>query len=157
MTIHVLFRFNLFHIPIGCSTKTALYISDTIGICCFSTKHAALRRKRKDWLARNQDNAEMQQPSCKSKSFGQTGFLFSRFINVMCQVSIFWHCWFTRRRFLNIKIINHLGPLLGPQSYRTKLWKRITQGTFGQSLVKIDKMVSEICVILKKTSGRGWG
>jgi hypothetical protein len=34
---------------------------------------------------------------------------------------------------------------------RTKLWKRITQGTFGQSLVKIDKMVSEICVILKKT------
>jgi hypothetical protein len=31
------------------------------------------------------------------------------------------------------------------------------KGTFGQSLVKIDKMVSEICAILKKTSGRGWG
>jgi hypothetical protein len=28
----------------------------TIGICCFSTKHAALRRKNKDWLARNQNN-----------------------------------------------------------------------------------------------------
>jgi hypothetical protein len=27
-----------------------------IGICCFSAKHAALRRKSKDWLARNQDN-----------------------------------------------------------------------------------------------------
>ena len=27
-----------------------------IGICCFSTKHAALRRKSKDWLARNQAN-----------------------------------------------------------------------------------------------------
>jgi hypothetical protein len=27
-----------------------------IGICCFSAKHASLRRKRKDWLARNQDN-----------------------------------------------------------------------------------------------------
>ena len=26
-----------------------------IGICCFSAKHAALRGKRKDWLARNQD------------------------------------------------------------------------------------------------------
>jgi hypothetical protein len=26
------------------------------GICCFSTKHAVLRRKSKDWLARNQDN-----------------------------------------------------------------------------------------------------
>ena len=27
-----------------------------IGICCFSAKHAALRRKRKDWFARNQNN-----------------------------------------------------------------------------------------------------
>ena len=28
----------------------------TIGICCFSAKHAALRRKSKDCLARNQNN-----------------------------------------------------------------------------------------------------
>ena len=27
-----------------------------IGICCFSAKHAALRKKSKYWLARNQDN-----------------------------------------------------------------------------------------------------
>jgi hypothetical protein len=27
-----------------------------IGICCFSAKHAELKRKSKDWLARNQDN-----------------------------------------------------------------------------------------------------
>jgi hypothetical protein len=27
-----------------------------IGICCFSAKYAALRRKRKDGLVRNQDN-----------------------------------------------------------------------------------------------------
>ena len=27
-----------------------------IGICCYSAKHAALRRKSKDCLARNQDN-----------------------------------------------------------------------------------------------------
>ena len=27
-----------------------------IGICCFSAKHTALRRKSKDWLARNQNN-----------------------------------------------------------------------------------------------------
>jgi hypothetical protein len=26
------------------------------GICCFSAKHAALKRKSKDWLARNQNN-----------------------------------------------------------------------------------------------------
>jgi hypothetical protein len=28
----------------------------TIDICCFSAKHAALRGKSEDWLARNQDN-----------------------------------------------------------------------------------------------------
>ena len=28
----------------------------TIGICCFSAKHPTLRRKSKDWLARNQNN-----------------------------------------------------------------------------------------------------
>ena len=27
-----------------------------IGICCFSAKHASLRRKSKDWFARNQNN-----------------------------------------------------------------------------------------------------
>ena len=27
-----------------------------IGICCFSAKHAALWRKSKNWLVRNQDN-----------------------------------------------------------------------------------------------------
>ena len=29
---------------------------DYIGICCFSSKHAALRRKSKDWLAQFQNN-----------------------------------------------------------------------------------------------------
>ena len=27
-----------------------------IGICCFSTKHTALRRKSKDWLAQNHND-----------------------------------------------------------------------------------------------------
>ena len=27
-----------------------------IGVCCFSLKHAALKSKSKDWLARNQNN-----------------------------------------------------------------------------------------------------
>jgi hypothetical protein len=26
------------------------------GICCFSAKHAALRKKNTDWLGRNQNN-----------------------------------------------------------------------------------------------------
>ena len=29
---------------------------NTIRICCFSTKHAALGRKSKDWLTRHQNN-----------------------------------------------------------------------------------------------------
>ena len=37
------------------SVKTKDY---KIGICCFSAKHAALRRKGKDWLARNQNESE---------------------------------------------------------------------------------------------------
>ena len=36
-----------------CSGQTKDY---KIGICCFSAKHTALRRKSKDWLARNQNN-----------------------------------------------------------------------------------------------------
>jgi hypothetical protein len=35
------------------SGQTKDYI---IGICCFSAKHAELRRKSKDWLTRNQNN-----------------------------------------------------------------------------------------------------
>ena len=27
-----------------------------VGVYCFSVKHAALRRKNKDWFSRNQDN-----------------------------------------------------------------------------------------------------
>ena len=32
-----------------------------IGLCCFSAKHAALRRKSKGWLARNRDNVSRVQ------------------------------------------------------------------------------------------------
>jgi hypothetical protein len=36
-----------------------------IGICCFFTKHTALSRKSKDWLAQNQNNvSEWSDMSC---------------------------------------------------------------------------------------------
>jgi len=41
------------HIPRVRSGQTKDY---KIGICCFSAKHAALRRKSKGWLTRNQNN-----------------------------------------------------------------------------------------------------
>jgi len=60
------------HSRIGCAMVSLLLASSAIdrafesrsdqtkdyknGICCFSDKHAAIRRKSKDWLARNQNN-----------------------------------------------------------------------------------------------------
>ena len=46
-----------------------------IGMCCFSSKHAALRRKSKGWLARNQDNV----PECGNMSIH--GLLFQLSLN----------------------------------------------------------------------------
>ena len=41
-----------------------------IGIRCFSAKHAALRRKSKDWLALNQDNvSEWSDMSIRGRLF----------------------------------------------------------------------------------------
>ena len=40
----------------GFETRSVPTKDYKIGICCFSSKHATLERKSKDWLARNQDN-----------------------------------------------------------------------------------------------------
>jgi hypothetical protein len=39
---------------------------DLIDICCFSAKHATLRRKGKGWLARNQCNVSVCGATCLS-------------------------------------------------------------------------------------------
>ena len=40
----------------GFGSRSGQIKDDKIGICSFSAKHAALRRKSKDWLALNQNN-----------------------------------------------------------------------------------------------------
>jgi hypothetical protein len=40
----------------GFKTRSGQTKDYKIGICCFSAKHATLRRKCKDWLTLNQDN-----------------------------------------------------------------------------------------------------
>jgi hypothetical protein len=40
----------------GCKPRSGQTKDYKIDICFFSAKHAALRRKSKDWLGRNQDN-----------------------------------------------------------------------------------------------------
>jgi hypothetical protein len=51
-----------------------------IGICCFFANHAALRRKNKDWLARNQDDVS------------KWGDMF------ICILLFQWACWSSKKR-----------------------------------------------------------
>jgi hypothetical protein len=46
-----------------------------IGICCFSAKNAALRRKSKDWFARNQDNVSDWVMSIRELMFQRSGIV----------------------------------------------------------------------------------
>ena len=39
----------------GFETRSGQTKDYIIGFCCLSVKHGALRRKRKNWLARNRD------------------------------------------------------------------------------------------------------
>ena len=50
---NILITVNNLHCHIRTTGQTKDY---KIGICCFSAKHAALRRKSEDWLARNQNS-----------------------------------------------------------------------------------------------------
>ena len=54
-----------------------------IGICCFSTKHVALRSKNKDWLAWNQNNVS------KWSNMSISGLLFQDASIIEIQLSMF--------------------------------------------------------------------
>ena len=53
-----------------------------IGICSFSAKHIALRRKSKDWLARNQNNVS------EWSDMSTRGLLFQRASTIKIQLSM---------------------------------------------------------------------
>jgi hypothetical protein len=53
-----------------------------IGVCYFSAKHAALGRKSKDWLVRNQDMFKWGDMSIR-------GLLFQRASTIKIQLSVF--------------------------------------------------------------------
>ena len=53
-----------------------------IGICCFSAKHAALQRKSKDWLARNQNNVS------EWSDISTRGLLFQWASTIQIQLSV---------------------------------------------------------------------
>jgi hypothetical protein len=53
-----------------------------IGICCLSDKHAALRRKSKDWLARNLNNVS------ELSNMSTRGLLFQWASTIKIQLSV---------------------------------------------------------------------
>jgi hypothetical protein len=61
------------------SGQTKDYI---IGICCFSAKHAVLKRKSKDWLARNRNNVS------KWNDMSTCGLLFQLASTIKIQLSV---------------------------------------------------------------------
>jgi hypothetical protein len=59
-----------------------------IDICCFSAKHAALMRKNKDWLVRNQNNVSQW------SDMSTRGLLFQLASTMKIQPS----CWLSTKR-----------------------------------------------------------
>ena len=53
-----------------------------IGICCFSAKHTALRRKNTYWLARNQNNVS------EWSDMTTSGLLFQRASTIKIQLNV---------------------------------------------------------------------
>jgi hypothetical protein len=51
-------------------------------MCCFFAKHAVLRRKGKDWLARNQNNVS------EWSDMTTSGLLFQRASTIKIQLSV---------------------------------------------------------------------
>ena len=58
-----------------------------IGISCFSIKHAALKRRSKNWFAGNQDNVSESIP----------GLLFQWASTIKIQL-MNWACWSSKKR-----------------------------------------------------------
>jgi hypothetical protein len=48
--------FVLIAVDLGFELRSGKHNDYTIVMCCFSAKHAAIKKKSKDWLDRNQDN-----------------------------------------------------------------------------------------------------
>jgi hypothetical protein len=55
---------------------------NTIGICCFSDKHTAIRRTSTDWLARNQNNVS------EWSDMSTRGLLFQRTSTIKIQLCV---------------------------------------------------------------------
>ena len=69
-------------IDLGFEPRSAQIKDYKIGICCFSAKHVALKRKSKDWLARNQNNVS------EWKDMSTRGLLFQWASTLKIELSV---------------------------------------------------------------------
>ena len=72
-----------------------------IGICCFSAKHTALRRKSKDWLAWNQDNVS------EWGNMSTRGLLFQWTSTTKIQLSVLFSPRYSWKIAEHLTTINH--------------------------------------------------
>jgi hypothetical protein len=76
-------------------TQSGLTKNYKIDICCFSFKHAALRRKSKDWLARNLDNVlEWSNKSTHKNPIKRVGLVSLKltcFLHDISEKLLIWH------------------------------------------------------------------
>jgi hypothetical protein len=61
-----------------------------IGICCFSAKHAPLRRKSKDWLAQNQNNVSVWSDMSICGLFLRSTALEASTLTITAPMRCFW-------------------------------------------------------------------
>jgi hypothetical protein len=99
-----------------------------ISICCFSAKHVALRRKSKDWLARNQNNVSgwsdmsirgllFQWASTIKKQLSMLFLYKVNLIIISLQINLFspWYRW--KIAEVALKTITHSFSLLSDILY----------------------------------------
>jgi hypothetical protein len=68
----------------------------TIGMCCFSAKHAALMRKSKDWLVRNQDNVS------EWSNMSTRGVLFQWASTINIQLNVVSRPFLKKKNFVDV-------------------------------------------------------
>ena len=66
----------------GSEPRSGQTKDNKLGICCFSAKHASLKSKSKDWLARNQNNMS------EWSDMSIHGLLFQRASTIKIQLSV---------------------------------------------------------------------
>jgi hypothetical protein len=102
-----------------------------IGICCFSAKHAALRRKSKHWLARNQDNvSEWSDMSTRGLLFQWASTIKIKLIIISLKINFFSPWYKLKKCWIGVKqqsLIHSLNKCLSLREYAVYITYKTNQ------------------------------